>query len=35
VQALLEVASSEPRTVVYDDYLRVLGGDPDAALSAK
>jgi len=34
VQTLLEVASSEPRTVVYDDYLRVLGGDPDAALPA-
>lgn len=34
VQKLLEVARSEPRTVIYDDYLRALGGDPDAALPA-
>ena len=35
VQKLLEVASSEPRTVIYDDYLRALGGDPDATLPAR
>ncbi len=35
VQKLVEVASSEPRTVIYDDYLRALGGDPDAALPAR
>lgn len=34
VQKLFEVAISEPRTVIYDDYLRALGGDPDAALPA-
>jgi glutathione S-transferase len=34
VRKLLEVARSGPRTVIYDDYLRVLGGDPDAALPA-
>jgi len=34
VQQLVEVASSEPRIAVYDDYLRALGGDPDAALRA-
>ncbi len=32
VQKLVEVASSEPRIRIYDDYLRALGGDPDAAL---
>ncbi len=35
VQKLLEVASSEPRTAIYDDYLRALGGDPDATLPAR
>jgi len=34
VQKLVELASSEPRTLVYDDYLRELGGNPDAALPA-
>jgi hypothetical protein len=29
------VASSEPRTVIYDDYLCALGGDPDATLPAR
>lgn len=32
VQALLEVAQHEPRIPIYDEYLRALGGDPDAAL---
>ncbi|MBT8442578.1 MAG: glutathione S-transferase C-terminal domain-containing protein [Gammaproteobacteria bacterium] len=32
VQKLLDVAQYEPRTKIYDDYLRALGGDPDAAL---
>jgi glutathione S-transferase len=32
VQKLFEVAKSEPRTVIYDDYMRVLGGNPDATL---
>jgi len=32
VQKLLDVARTEPRTVIYDDYLRALGGDPDATL---
>ena len=35
VQKLFEVARSEPRTAVYDDYLRALGGDPDATLPAR
>lgn len=34
VQKLLDVARSGPRTIIYDDYLRALGGDPDAALHA-
>jgi glutathione S-transferase len=34
VKKLFDVARSEPRTAVYDDYLRVLGGDPDATLPA-
>ena len=32
VQKLLDVAKDAPRTKIYDDYLRALGGDPDAAL---
>jgi glutathione S-transferase len=32
VRALLAVASTAPRIPVYDDYLRGLGGDPDAGL---
>jgi glutathione S-transferase len=32
VQKLLDVARTEPRTVIYDDYVRALGGDPDATL---
>lgn len=32
VRALLEVARTAPRIPVYDDYLRSVGGDPDAAL---
>jgi hypothetical protein len=35
VQKLIEVANAEPRTAVYDDYLRALGGDPDATLPAR
>ena len=34
VRKLIELARTEPRTPVYDDYVRGLGGDPDAALSA-
>ena len=33
VTRLMEKARNEPRELVYDDYLRELGGDPDAALS--
>ena len=29
---LVEKARTEPRELVYDDYLRELGGDPEAAL---
>jgi glutathione S-transferase len=29
---LIELARSEPRISVYDDYIRSLGGNPDAAL---
>lgn len=32
VRALIEVARTAPRIPVYDDYLRSVGGDPDAAL---
>lgn len=32
VQKLLDLARTEPRIPIYDDYLRGLGGDPDAAL---
>ena len=32
VRALLERARTEPRIPIYDDALRKLGGDPDAAL---
>jgi glutathione S-transferase len=32
VRALLAVARTAPRIPVYDDYLRGLGGDPDAGL---
>lgn len=35
VQALVAVAASAPRIPVYDDYLRRLGGDPDAALHSR
>jgi len=28
VQKLIDVARTEPRTVIYDDYVRALGGDP-------
>ncbi|MFO0742695.1 MAG: glutathione S-transferase [Labilithrix sp.] len=31
-RALVEVARAAPRVPAYDDYLRGLGGDPDAAL---
>lgn len=31
-QRLIDRARAEPRVSVYDDYLRRLGGDPDAAL---
>ena len=32
VQKLIKLASSAPLTPIYDDYLRKLGGNPDAAL---
>lgn len=32
VRALVDVARSAPRIPVYDDYLRSVGGDPDAGL---
>jgi glutathione S-transferase len=32
VRALVAVAATAPRLAVYDDYLRSVGGDPDAAL---
>ena len=32
VAKLMEKARHDPRELVYDDYLRELGGDPDAAL---
>ena len=32
VAKLMEKARLDPRELVYDDYLRELGGDPDAAL---
>jgi glutathione S-transferase len=34
VRKLVEVARNEPHIPVYDDYLRGLGGDPDAAIRA-
>jgi glutathione S-transferase len=34
VRKLFDLAASEPRTPVYDEYIRALGGDPDAALPA-
>jgi glutathione S-transferase len=34
VRALIAVAATAPRILVYDDYLRRFGGDPDAALHA-
>lgn len=34
VQKLVDLARTAPRIPVYDDYLRGLGGDPDAALAA-
>lgn len=33
VRRLIKVARNEPHIPVYDDYLRRLGGDPDAALT--
>lgn len=33
VRALIDVARTAPRVPVYDEYLRSVGGDPDAALS--
>jgi len=33
VRKLIELARMEPRTPIYDDYVRDLGGDPDAALA--
>jgi glutathione S-transferase len=33
VRKLLDLARTQPRIPPYDDYLRSLGGDPDAALS--
>jgi glutathione S-transferase len=35
VRKLIDVARTGPRTVIYDDYVRALGGDPDAALPAQ
>jgi glutathione S-transferase len=35
VQKLVELARTQRRIPVYDGYLRELGGDPDAALSAQ
>jgi hypothetical protein len=32
VRALAPLAQRAPRMVVYDDYVRSLGGDPDALL---
>ncbi len=32
VQRLVAVAGNEPRVPIYDDYVRSLGGDPQAAL---
>lgn len=32
VRALVEIARTAPRIPVYDEYLRSVGGDPDAAL---
>ena len=32
VRSLVELASTAPRIPVYDEYLRRMGGDPDAAL---
>ena len=32
VGALIELASAAPHILVYDDYVRRLGGDPDGAL---
>lgn len=34
VKALVEVARTAPRIPAYDEYLRSVGGDPDAALGA-
>jgi glutathione S-transferase len=34
VAALVKLARHEPRVPIYDDYIRGLGGDPDAALAA-
>ena len=33
VRALIEVARNAPRIPVYDEYLRSVGGEPDAALA--
>jgi glutathione S-transferase len=35
VQALIEVARSAPHVPAYDEYLRGLGGDPDATSSSR
>jgi glutathione S-transferase len=35
VAALVELARTEPRIKIYDDNLRRLGGEPDAALNAR
>jgi len=35
VQKLLDVARYEPRTKIYDDYLRELGGNPDAEMGSE
>ncbi len=34
VAKLIEIARHEPRTPIYDAYVRSLGGDPDGALNA-
>lgn len=34
VRALVEAARTAPRLALYDRYLKLLGGDPDAALHA-
>lgn len=35
VKKLLEIAKDEPRVPVYDEFIRSIGGDPDAMLKEK